>query len=627
MAISIDSTTNLNLIDAAEATTGWSWSGITKTATSTNSREGTNSVGGQVPLNSYGYGWHTHGSSVNMTTAGNERVYIWVNSAGPGTVAQNGWMVLIGDGTNQRAYTVGGSDDVPFAVKGWYCLMLDTANLPTTYQQVGGSAAPSLTAITQFGFGIYNVVAPSGNALNIFVDVVRYGSGIVVTSTAGDDITFANIATEDFSSATGAAFGIIREIQPGVYGVQGDILLGDTAGNSIDFKDDNAIVIFEDRVRGTGTNTNFQFSGQHSATGTFSLELGIVVGSGDDESGRSGVLFFSANPASQPVDFDFSDSDIEDVFLYGCIFTNLRGGNIKFSADATNGISHHLSGCNFSGCAQVDTGRTVVRNSLFAATGDTAAALLWNSNIDIKKCNFIGHTTGAAIEHDTWNGSESGTVTTANAAGTTLIDSAATFTGNVAVNDIVYNETDGSFGTVISVDSNIQITHTTLSGGTENDWDSSDAYSIATPYVYTDLLFSGNTNDVDNTTSPPNVVAISKSGTSNPSSYPSGDFVVIQGSVLIEFTVQDEDKVVIQNAQTSVFLLDSPFTELMNEDTNASGIASETYTSTTPVDIKWRVRKSETTDDPRYYAQSGTGQISTSGFSLLVTLKVNPFVS
>ena len=398
MAISIDSTTNLNLIDAAEATTGWSWSGITKTATSSNSREGTNCVGGQVAISTYGYGWHTHGSSVNMTTAGNERVYIWVSSIGPGTVAQNGWMVLIGDGTNQRAYTVGGSDDVPFAVKGWYCLMLDTANLPATYQQVAGGAV-TLTAVTQFGFGIYNTVAPSGNALNVFVDVVRYGSGIVVTSGATDDISLADVAAQDFSSATGDAYGIIREIQPGVYGIQGDILWGDTAGNSIDWKDSDAVVIFEDRVRGAGTNTVFKMSGQHSATGTFRAELGVAVGSGDNESGRSGVIFFSANAANQPVDFDFSDSDIEDVFLYGCSFTNLQGGNIKFSADATNGISHHISGCTFSGCAQVDIGVVDVRNTLFAATGDLDAALLWNESIDIKNCNFVGNTIGAAIEH------------------------------------------------------------------------------------------------------------------------------------------------------------------------------------------------------------------------------------
>ena len=395
------SLTNLNLIDAAEVTTGWSFSGITKTALSIASREGTNCIGGQVANASFGYAWHTHGSPVNMTTSGNERVYIWVNSVGPGTYAQEGWGVLIGDGTNRRAYRVGGSDVVPFSVKGWYCLMLDTANLPTTYQQQAGAAEPDLTAITQFGFSIYNTVAPSGNALNVFVDIVRYGSGLVVTSGATDDVTLAQVAADDFSSATGKAYGIIRAMQTGVYGIQGDILWGDTAGSSIDFKETDSVVVFEDRVHGAGSNTKFKFSGQHSGSGTFRMELGVVVGSGDDERGRSGVIFISANAANQPVDFDFSDSDIEDVFIYGCIFTNLRAGIIAFSSDATNGISHHISGTTFSGCSQVDIGVTVVRNCTFAATGDAAAALLWNASINIKNCIFIANTTGAGIEHGT----------------------------------------------------------------------------------------------------------------------------------------------------------------------------------------------------------------------------------
>lgn len=622
MALSIDSTTNLNLIDAAESLTGWSFSGITKTALSTASREGTNCVAGQVPNASFGYAWHTHGSSVDVTTAGNERIYIWANTVGPGTVAQEGWMVLIGDGTNQRAYTIGGSDDEPFSVKGWKCLMLDTANLPTTFQQVAGGAV-TLTAVTQFGMGLYNTVPPSGNAVNIFIDVVRYGSGIIVTSGATDNISLADIAADDFDGATGKAYGIIREIQPGVYGIQGDIIYGNVAGGSVDWKETEAVVIFEDRVRGAGSNTVFKMSGQHSATGTFSAELGVAVSTGDDQSGRSGVVFVSANPDNQPVDFDFSDTDIEDVFLYACIFTNMRNGIIAFSSDATNGISHKISGSTFSGCAQVDAGIVVVRNSTFAATDDAVASLLWNDVIDIKRCQFLGHTIGAAIEHNDWNGTESGTVTTADATGVILHDTAGTFLTDVAIGDIVYNETDDSFATVVTIDSDIQITTNGLSGGTDDEFASSDAYSIATPYTYTDLTFSGNTEDVDNTTSPANVVAISKAGTSNPITYPSGDFVAIQGAVTLAIQVIDEAKADIQNVQVSIYLLDSPFTELMNEDTSALGVAEETYTGATPIDIKWRARKSETTDNPRYESQSGTGQISTTGFSLTVTMKIN----
>jgi len=621
MALSIDSTTNLHIIDQAESLTGWTFNGISKTSLSSASREGTNCVGGQVSNASYGYAYHTHSSSVNMTTSGNERVYIWVNSVGPGTEAQNGWMVVIGDGTNTRAYTVGGSDSVPFSVRGWYCLMLDTANLPTTYQQVAGSGAPSLTAITQFGAGIYNTVAPSGNALNIFFDVVRYGSGIVVTSGATDNITLSDIADDDFSTSSGKAYGIIREIQPGVYGVQGDILFGDTAGNSIDWKETDSVVIFEDRVKGPSTNTKFKMSGQHSSTGTFSAELGTAVSSGDSESGRSGVIFISANPANQPVDFDFSDGDIEDVFLYGCTFTNMRGGTIAFSSDATNGVSHHISGCTFSGCSQVDVGRTVVRNCVFAATSDTNGSLLWNTNIDVERCKFIGNTTGAGVEHDTWNGTDSGTCTNSGSETTTMYDSGGGLS-SVSVDDIVYNETDGSFGRVTVVVSDTELTHTALSGGTNNYWTNSDAYSVATPYTYTDLTFSGNTYDVDNSTSPSNVVSINKAGTSDPSSYPSGDYVVIQGSVTVKITVKDVSGTIIQNAQTGVFATDDG-TEIINTDTNSSGIATTTYAGSTPREVKVWIRKASS-GTTVYKNYSSVQNITSLGLILDVTLIEDP---
>jgi Tol biopolymer transport system component len=73
------------------------------------------------------------------------------------------------------------------------------------------------------------------------------------------------------------------------------------------------------------------------------------------------------------------------------------------------------------------------------------------------------------------------TVTTANAAGTTLIDSGANFiTAGVAPGMDVVNTTDLSTGKVQTVDSNNQLTlQTKLVGGTENDWDVGDIYTIS----------------------------------------------------------------------------------------------------------------------------------------------------
>lgn len=74
---------------------------------------------------------------------------------------------------------------------------------------------------------------------------------------------------------------------------------------------------------------------------------------------------------------------------------------------------------------------------------------------------------------------ETGTVTTPDAAGTILVDSAALFvTNGVVRGDLILNETDGSHSTITSVDSEIQVKCLPLSGGVDNQFDSADAYKV-----------------------------------------------------------------------------------------------------------------------------------------------------
>lgn len=98
----------------------------------------------------------------------------------------------------------------------------------------------------------------------------------------------------------------------------------------------------------------------------------------------------------------------------------------------------------------------------------------------------------AGTEHryrySSWTGSTftltgsfpTGTATTGDVTGRALIDSGATFVSGAVVKpgDLIRNTTDGSWAHVISVDSETQLTHTPLVGGSENDWDISDAYSF-----------------------------------------------------------------------------------------------------------------------------------------------------
>ena len=94
--------------------------------------------------------------------------------------------------------------------------------------------------------------------------------------------------------------------------------------------------------------------------------------------------------------------------------------------------------------------------------------------------------------------------------------------------------------------------------------------------------------------------------------------VTIQNNVDLTITVLDISGSPIQNAQTAIYQT-SDKTQLMNEDTNASGVATESFNFSSNTDIYYRVRKSST-GATRYFNFSGTGTITSAGFSATVTL-------
>jgi hypothetical protein len=99
-------------------------------------------------------------------------------------------------------------------------------------------------------------------------------------------------------------------------------------------------------------------------------------------------------------------------------------------------------------------------------------------------------------------------------------------------------------------------------------------------------------------------------------------------TVNLEITVQDKaDQLPIQDAQTSIYLVDSPFTELMNEDTTAAGLASAAYIYAGDIDVVVKSRKSEDTDNPRYFAESQVAEITATGLTLTLSLEKNPFLN
>jgi len=117
------------------------------------------------------------------------------------------------------------------------------------------------------------------------------------------------------------------------------------------------------------------------------------------------------------------------------------------------------------------------------------------------------------------------------------------------------------------------------------------------------------------------IVSVSLTNGSNASTAEETDTTkgatILTSAYLITITVQDVDTNLISNAQTAVYKI-SDRTQLMNEDT-VTGVATEDYTGTIPVDVEIRVRKGSS-GATKYIPFSTLGQIN-GNFNLLVTLQ------
>jgi len=145
-----------------------------------------------------------------------------------------------------------------------------------------------------------------------------------------------------------------------------------------------------------------------------------------------------------------------------------------------------------------------------------------------------------------------------------------------------------------------------------------DAYGDGS-YDFDALKFSGNTFDVNNSCGSP--LTVTKLNGSNPSTY-TGSAVTFAGSVPLTVTVVDVGNTPIENAQVAIFRA-SDGAELLNEDTNPSGVATESYSGATGIDIYLRVRKSSP-GATKYVSVSATGTITAAGFDVKITLTEDP---
>ncbi len=98
-----------------------------------------------------------------------------------------------------------------------------------------------------------------------------------------------------------------------------------------------------------------------------------------------------------------------------------------------------------------------------------------------------------------------------------------------------------------------------------------------------------------------------------------GASTTVQNAVTLKITVKDASGTAIATAQTAIFRDDNG-AQLMNEDTNGSGVAEESFAFVSDTAVSVRVRKGSTADDPKYLPVNSPQTITSSGLDITITL-------
>ena len=143
-------------------------------------------------------------------------------------------------------------------------------------------------------------------------------------------------------------------------------------------------------------------------------------------------------------------------------------------------------------------------------------------------------------------------------------------------------------------------------------------------YASVNNNFSGNLVDIRDDSSGATTINITGTGGSpllTKTEEVDDAITTISASVTLTVTVKKPDGIVLENARVAIFTDNSGEVELMNELTNASGIATETYAYSGEQSIFVRIRAASGVT--AYQDVEANGTITASGFTLEVTLAVD----
>jgi hypothetical protein len=373
----------MQLIDAADSTTGWT-SSMGSLATDTQApREGGTNLADQASEEQYNV-YHT----ITSEDYSNRTIFGWNRQAVPATEADAagaGLGLYLGDGTNNRAYDCGGIDNYGFFFQSWSGFRLNTAGLPTGFVQDGGGA-PTVTTITRVGYCGNRLTKSNGTADNAFFDVIRYCANanpalLVEGGTTGARGNFAEVVTEDEN--TNNAWGIIRELITGTkaYESMFGLQIGSLDATAY-FEDSDFQLFINGSLTSGGTisagSMDFTFVGWASGTNVINLDNFFIQSLGAVSN------------------WDASDTDIDTLIWSNGQFVDM--GTFTFQAqDVGNKTLTNVAWVN---CGQVDFVGIDADGCSFVGGTNADGAVIWNSTAveeNQDNLSFLSDGTGHAI--------------------------------------------------------------------------------------------------------------------------------------------------------------------------------------------------------------------------------------
>ena len=448
---------------------------------------------------------------------------------------------------NQDIWYVGGGDTYDGGWKGFAASLDPGGNNPPDVN--GGCDYTDVTNVLVR----WKCIAKSKLSQNCFWDFFRRVADnspafrIYGTNTT-TDLGWSEIADLDDTNTA----GLFQRI-PGGYECLAPFAIGDSAGtNTTAFTEaQGEVVIWKDQP----VYQHYGIFVQGNGTGTTDVTIGSVVGSGDDRQGILGGTITSAGPEWN-WDSSTDIADLDSVNLYG---VSIVGANEGITLDDGNKTT--VVSASFVNCGAVETGGT-------------------NNGAEILNTFFIdpdGTTNNYGLQFD-------------------QTPSAGTMTTNVKQCSFV---TSGTPTTQYMV-------HFPYSGDYTVGFEDMQVFGSFASGTLWHGINTGTDADVTvNATGSTNMTTAEFSSTDVTG--PDTGSVTVSASVNVSFEAVDKNDTAIQSVRVTAYLV-SDDTEVINTTTNASGIASTTYSGTTPADIYYRYRKSST-GATKYVNLSGFGTI------------------